>query len=40
MRTLLIDGDILVYRITAANERPIDWGNDLSYNTVKQTKMR
>ena len=29
MRTLLIDGDILVYRITAANERPIDWGNDL-----------
>lgn len=29
MRTLLIDGDILVYRITAAAEVPIDWGNDL-----------
>ena len=29
MLTLLIDGDILVYRITAAAETPIDWGNDL-----------
>lgn len=28
-RTLLIDGDILVYRITAAAETPIDWGRDL-----------
>lgn len=27
-RTLLLDGDIFVYRITAANEEPIDWGND------------
>ena len=29
MRTLLLDGDIFVYRITAASEVPIDWGNDL-----------
>lgn len=28
-RTLLIDGDILAYRVTAAAEIPIDWGNDL-----------
>lgn len=28
-RTLLIDGDILAYRVTAAAETPIDWGNDL-----------
>ena len=28
-RTLLIDGDIFVYRTTAAAETPIDWGNDL-----------
>lgn len=28
-RTLLIDGDVLAYKITAANEQPIDWGNDL-----------
>lgn len=28
-RTLLIDGDILVYRIAASAEVPIDWGNDL-----------
>lgn len=28
-RTLLLDGDILAYRVTAAAETPIDWGNDL-----------
>jgi DNA polymerase I len=28
-RTLLLDGDIFIYRITAALETPIDWGNDL-----------
>lgn len=29
MKTLLIDGDIFIYKITSVNERPIDWGNDL-----------
>lgn len=27
-RTILIDGDILIFKITAASETPIDWGND------------
>ena len=29
MTTLLIDGDIFIYRITAASETPIEWDNDL-----------
>ena len=29
MKTLLIDGDIFIYRITAASEIPIEWDNDL-----------
>ena len=29
MRTLLLDGDIFVYRITASAETPVDWGNDI-----------
>ena len=29
MKTLLIDGDIFIYRITAASETPIEWDNDL-----------
>ena len=28
-RTLLIDGDVLAYKIAATIERPIHWGNDL-----------
>ncbi len=27
-KTLLIDSDILVYKITSALEEPVDWGND------------
>ena len=28
-RTLVIDGDILIYKVAAQVEKPIDWGNDL-----------
>tara|TARA_B100000963_G_scaffold73682_1_gene61733 strand:+ start:19427 stop:20212 length:786 start_codon:yes stop_codon:yes gene_type:complete len=27
-KTLLVDADILVYKITSALEEPVDWGND------------
>ena len=27
-KKMLVDGDLLVYKITSAIEEPIDWGND------------
>ena len=29
MRTLLIDGDILIYKIATQNEEPTHWGDGL-----------
>ena len=29
MRTLLIDGDILIYKIASQNEEPTHWGDGL-----------
>ena len=28
-KKMLVDGDLLVYKITSGIEEPIDWGNDV-----------
>jgi len=28
-KVMLVDGDLLAYRITSSLEEPIDWGNDV-----------
>ena len=28
-KKMLVDGDLLVYKISSAIEQPIDWGNDI-----------
>ena len=28
-KKMLVDGDLLVYKITSSLEEPIDWGNDI-----------
>jgi hypothetical protein len=28
-KVMLVDGDLLAYKITSAIEQPIDWGNDV-----------
>ena len=28
-KVMLVDGDLLAYKITSAIEQPIDWGNDI-----------